>query len=258
MKFALKYSKELIDLYENKKLSATAVAKELNTYPNMVIRSLRYLGVEIRDKSESQKLFLEKNEHPKKGVKISDDAKKKIGQKHLERWKDMDEETRKKISEDKRKEWYNKSDEELDEMRKRAHKAIRKASEEGSKLERDIASGLRDAGYQCFIHDKYTLMNEKMEIDIMIQSEGVAIEVDGVSHFESVWGEERLAKQKDSDNRKNGLITMGGYCLIRVKNAKDKYGKIEIELMIQKIIDIIEQVKVKFPDIHNRIFEVEV
>lgn len=258
MKFAQQYSKELKKLYIDDRKSCSAIAKELGTYPNMILRALRYLNIDIRDKSASQKIYLENHEHPKKGKKISDEAKAKIGQNNLERWKNMDEETRKKISAQKREQWYNMSEEERQEMQRKAHKAIRLASEEGSRLEREITARLTALEYQCYVHDKHTIMNEKMEIDILIPALGVAIEVDGVSHFDSVWGQKRLDKQKDADTRKNGLIAMSGYCLIRVKNLKDKYGKIEIDLMVSKIVDIIDQVKIKMPDQQNRIFEVEV
>lgn len=258
MKFALQHSKELKRMYIDEQLSAKQIAEELGTYPNMILRALRYLDVDIRGRSDAQKIYLSKNDHPKKGTKISAEAKTKIGKGHLERWKNMDDETRQKISEQKKQQWYNMSDEERAEMQSKAHKAIRQAAENGSRLERDICSRLEALGYNCFIHDKHLIGAEKMEIDILIPSVGVAIEVDGVSHFENVWGDERLAKQKDSDNRKNGLIIMSGYCMVRIKNRKDKYGAIEVDLMVSKIVDIINKISVKMPGISDRIFEVDV
>lgn len=258
MKFALQNAEKLKRLYVDERRSAREIADELNTYPNMILRALRYLKIEIRDKSESQKVFLSKNEHPKKGKKISEEAKTKIGAGHLKRWKNMDEETRNKISEQKRKQWYDMTPDQRAEMQTKAHKAIRLAAEEGSRLEREICQRLEALGYKCYIHDKHLIGTERMEIDILLPSVGLAIEVDGVSHFENVWGDERLAKQRDSDNRKNGLIAISGYCMVRIKNKKDRYGAIEIDLMVSNIIDIINQISIKMPDVQNRIFEIDI
>ena len=50
---------------------------------------------------------------------------------------------------------------------------------------------------------------------------GIAIEIDGPSHFLPVWGEDALKKNISYDQKKQGLILGRGLTLIRIKQTKD-------------------------------------
>jgi len=83
------------------------------------------------------------------------------------------------------------------------------------------------------------LMQEDLEIDIYLPEISVAIEVDGITHDESIYGEEHLAKRRFADSKKNGLLMMNGVTVIRIPNKVKKvsqyflnetWGKLETEL----------------------------
>ena len=46
------------------------------------------------------------------------------------------------------------------------------------------------------------MRNNRLEIDLYVTDLQTAIEVDGPSHFEPVWGEENLIKNQRSDKQK--------------------------------------------------------
>ena len=88
--------------------------------------------------------------------------------------------------------WEDMTPAERTKNQSKAYKAIRKASEEGSKLERYLFAGLLKDGYRVNFHVEQKLSNQKLQIDMVIPTLKLAIEVDGPSHFEPIWGEKNL------------------------------------------------------------------
>jgi hypothetical protein len=84
----------------------------------------------------------------------------------------------------------------------------------------------------------------------------VAIEVDGPSHFEPVWGEDVLKKNQKYDTKKNGLILGKELVLIRIKQTKD-YSDTRARILLEKLLDELRTIKNKFPDRDKRYIEIE-
>jgi very-short-patch-repair endonuclease len=91
-------------------------------------------------------------------------------------------------------------------------------------------------------HKEYSLLNTKLQIDLFIPKLNVAIEVDGPSHFEPVWGNDALKRNKKYDDKKTGLIIGKGLYLIRIKQTKDfsqSRGVLIFDELV-KTLDLIE------------------
>ena len=117
-----------------------------------------------------------------------------------------------------------------------AAKGLRKSSQFGSKLERYIIFDLQKAGYDVDFHAHVIPNKEKMEVDIFLPKEKIAIEIDGPSHYWPVHGEEKLERRKKADQEKNGLLLSHGYGIIRVQNLKKTMSQDYMRRMSEKVI----------------------
>ena len=228
------------ELYIKENLSWGQIAKLGNTYQNRVLRDGRKLGFASRDRSDAQKLALEKgiSIHPTDGKKRDKEVVDRIGKKIAENWANLSEAELKERSETSKQAWAKKSPSEVKEMQTKAARAIRQASIEGSKLEKAVHAGLIKAGYRVQFHKEHFLRNERLQLDLFLPEKNIAIEIDGPLHFEDIWGEERLHKSKKRDRLKDGLISSVGLILIRVKqlkNMSNAYGERTTEQIVEKI-----------------------
>jgi very-short-patch-repair endonuclease len=104
-------------------------------------------------------------------------------------------------------------------------------------LERLIADG-----YKVDFHKEQLLVNTKLQIDLFLPTMGVAIEIDGPSHFEPVWGEDALKKNKKYDSKKNGIILGRGLNLIRIKQTKD-FSKSRASIIYDQLKELLSNQK---------------
>ena len=150
------------------------------------------------------------------------------------------------------------SEEERIRLRELAVPGIKRASVEGSKLEKYIRDELTKAGYVIEYHKRGIVPNSNLEVDIYLPELGAAVEIDGPSHFLPIWGEESLNKTIKSDNEKNGLLRYHGVMVLRVaqkrktlskKSMRDTWKAIESELKI---------ISKKMPPKSERFKEIEV
>lgn len=216
--------KETIEqMYQTDRLSFKDIANNLGTYANKIRRDAIKYNIPIRDKSEAQKnaLVMGKHDHPTKGKKREEETKRKIGSAVLTSWQNLDISELKKRKEKAKQNWENLSKDEKFIMQQKANCAVRKASKEGSKLEKFLAEKLIEDGYRIEFHKEQALANTKLQIDIFIPKIAVAIEVDGPSHFAPVWGDENLKRNVKYDQKKAGLILGKGLVLIRIKQTMD-------------------------------------
>lgn len=247
---------EVLDLYKEG-YSTYQISKILNTYPNKIRRCLIKLGVKLKNKSEAQKNALQKGlaKIPTEGKERTNEEKLKISQGMSKSWKNMDEEKYKYRCEMAKQKWMKLSEKEKERMRQLALKEIHRASREGSKLERFIRDVLVKNNYNVVYH--YILDNTQLEVDMYLPSLKTIIEVDGLSHFEPIWGEERFQKQVEADMKKNGLILTKGFVMIRIKHIHDSLtiaNRHKIEKLILKLVRDIEN---DYPKKPERYIEVE-
>lgn len=229
--------------YVDKKMSFAEIAEKYGTYPNRIRRDAIKFKFPIRNRSEAQKNVLEmgKASHPTEGKVRSDDEKNKIALSMHSSWNKMSEQERNKRKQDSKNRW-NAMDETIKQnMLNAAHVAIRKSSVEGSKLEKFVLAKLLENNYKVEFHKEQILTNTKLQIDLFLPGENVAIEVDGPSHFEPVWGDDSLSRNQKYDQKKTGLILGKGIKLIRIKQTGD-YSKAKAIILTNKLLDILANI----------------
>lgn len=204
-------------------MSFSQMASEIGTYPNFIIRKARKLtNIKIRNKSETQSTAIKmgRHKHPTKGVKRSEEAKIKIGTSVSRTWNKTSPTEKERRAEICREIWNKKSEKEKQELIRKSNEAIRKASRIGSTLERYLAKKLIENGYRVECHKEHFVTKERLQIDLYLPDNSIAIEVDGPSHFRNVWGDQNLKRTQQSDQEKTGLLLARGLKVIRIKQIK--------------------------------------
>ena len=163
-RFAQKHKEFLIAQYITKQKSTYEIAQELSTYPNKIRRALKSLGVDLRTKSQAQTVAIStgRHEHPTKGKQRTESEKVAISNGMSTFWDNMDDEERDRRSELSKYQWEQMSEQEKDNLRRAAAEAVRKASKEGSKIEKFVYEGLTKAGYETIFHKRGLLANDKL------------------------------------------------------------------------------------------------
>lgn len=241
----------LKEYFHNNK-SATQIAEEYHTYPNKINRMLKKAGYELRTRSEAQQVALEtgRSEHPTKGKEMSDETKIKISKAQSENWENMSEadiEHRRQIG---KQIWESMSKSEQRELMNAGHNAVRDAAKQGSKFERWIRDQLLSKGYKLQFHRESLVHNSKLEIDIYLSDYGIAIEIDGPSHFFPIWGDEKFVQQQKADKLKEGLLALTGFRVIRVRQKIQEVPLYKQQEVLVELLKILTNVK-KYPNYVN-------
>lgn len=244
-------------LYDHNK-SPSQIAAEYNTYSNKIRRLAKSYNIKLRSRAEASKNALKNGAktHPTKGKNHSPLAKHRIGKSIINYWETINEEELGRRKELSKVAWEKLDELKKEEMRSKAHSALRVASVEGSKLEQAIANRLREAGFSVTQHTTDMRFGEKLELDILIEDARTVIEIDGPSHFLPIWGEESLDRTMRSDMKKNGLILDGGFVMIRVKCPTHTTSEVKTNELAEKLVLQLNKIVEDFPPPGNRLIEV--
>ena len=229
--------------YIKEEKSFDQISEMYNTYPNKLRRDAKKFNIPVRSRSQAQKNALKsgRTNHPTKGTTRSEETKQKIGMSVLQNWQNMDEKQLKQIKKKQKQIWESKSEEEKTNLKQAANNAIRESSKAGSKLEKFLLSGLIDNNIDTKFHYEQTLVNTRLQIDLYIPSINLAIEVDGPSHFDPVWGQETLQKTKTYDDKKQGLIIGKGMKLVRIRQKMD-FSMSRSRLILDKLLFLVDKI----------------
>lgn len=243
--------KILTEYYIKQKLSFGDIAVRTNTYANKIRRDAQKLNIPIRSKSEAQKnaLCSGKHKHPTKGKHRDSATKAKIGLKVLDSWASLSKEELASRKAKSKEQWENMSATQKQNMQHAANSAVRNSAKTGSKLEKFLYKALLSDGYKVDFHKEQMLSNTKLHIDIFLPTMNMAIEVDGPSHFQPVWGQEALKKNQKYDNKKNGLLIGKGIKILRIQQKKD-FSNARATLIYEKMISSIDKLY-KTVDLHT-------
>lgn len=230
-------------MYLTKQMSLGDIADELNTYPNKIRRDAKKYQIQLRDKSKAQKNALKtgKHKHPTKGTKRDTETATKIGLGVMQNWAGLSNSEKMERAKKSKQIWNDMSDDQKIYMQKLAIEAVRKSSKEGSKLEKFILKGLLNNGYKVDFHKEQLLSNTKLQLDIFLPQHNIAIEIDGPSHFEPVWGEDALARNQNYDQKKAGLLIGKGIKLIRIKQEHD-FSTTRSSILLEKLLTGIDTI----------------
>ena len=251
------FEQKVIALYNEKNQSTYEIAKQLDTYPNKIRRTLIKHGIELQDKSAAQKAALEsgRSSHPTAGKKRTNAEKIAISQSLVNYWGEMSDKEKARRVKQAKSNWKNMSAKQKEEMRSKGISAIRTAAKEGSKMERWVKERLEESGFSVRTH-VLIIPAENLEIDLYIPHLKTIIEVDGPSHFLAIWGEEKLQKQVNADLRKSGALLSKGYAVIRLKSLGQE-SLAKREEMLSSVVDEVTKISNKFPPKSKRFIEVE-
>lgn len=232
--------------------SFVEIAKELGTYPNKLLRLARKYEITVKDRSQAQADYIKKKgAAPFEGRKHSEESKIQISEKQAKHWKDMSLEERQNMSDVGKKHWEGLTEEQKELMRKRAFEAVKTASKEGSKLEKYIYNNLEEAGYNVLKHQQHLIANQRVHIDLLLPDLAIAIEIDGPSHFEPIWGTKQFSRAQKTDTTKTSLMLGAGYCMIRVIQHKPLSDKFKRDVW-QALVDTIKAIAMNFPGVGDR------
>lgn len=250
-------NKEIVHLYQEGS-SVVELAKKYNTYTNKISRILHQEGVIMRTRAEAQSLAMKtgRASSPTKGKKRTQAEKEKIGAAISQKWDELPDEVKSQKSQQAKDRWHSQSKADREKFSHKSAQAVRRSAIEGSKNERATFLALHDAGFKVELHRHGIIPNQKMEVDLFLPEYGIAIEIDGPTHFNPIWGETELAKRINSDAVKNGLLINNGYNVIRVKAL----GKIStLTYQIQLSIMVVNTVRsIINGDITTKLVEIEV
>lgn len=238
----------LYNLYIKKELSISTIADQLGTYSNKIRRDAIKCGIPLRDKSSAQKIALQsgRHKHPTKGTTRDEDTRSKIGLSVLNNWEELSESERAKRQNVAKQNWEGLSEDDKKSRLTLANQAVRRASKEGSKLEKFILQNLVKDGIKVDFHKEQMLSNTRLQIDLFLPTINTAIEIDGPSHFKEVWGKNTLSRNIKYDNKKTGLILGKGLVLIRIKQSRD-FSNSRGLLVYNKLLEKINSIKHNFP-----------
>ena len=238
--------------------SSHEIARELNTNPNFVLRALRKHGLPVRNKGEAQIKAMQagRSQHPTKGRKRSDQEKSNIGHAIAYSWQTASPEKMAHIKQERKARWDAKPDYAKENFRTAAARAVRRAALEGSKLEKFLIYELQVRYGNVQWHANLAFPgHENMHVDFYLPARALAIEVNGPSHYEPVYGEEYLEKRQERDLVKRGIILDRKLSLLVIKNVKvDKLGEHHKDRLRKKLFDCVDNIQAS----SNMFYEIEV
>jgi very-short-patch-repair endonuclease len=257
--FAQKNKTYLIEQYALGK-STYQIGKDLGVNAKRVQRALTALGVTMRSYKDAQKVALEsgRSTHPTKGKKLSEKTKGKMGRAISKYWSQMSDAEKLRRSEMSKEQWESMSEEDKKDLYSKAAEGCRRAAKEGSKMEKFIKTELEKLGHNVVYHEKQLIRDSNLEIDIYLPDLNIVIEIDGISHFEPIWGVDALAKQQKADTVKSGLILSIGFVMLRVKQTCKTVSQVKMTDTLSCILMEIDKIKTKFPKKSKRLIEIEV
>lgn len=239
-----KWKKKIVALY-NRGYGTPTICEKLkeagcteNLYPLKIARLLKKWGYDTRNLKEAQNAAVKAGTivSPTKGKKRTDDEKYRIGSTLAEHWKKKTPDELDEISKSRKEYWNSLSDKEQELALRKMTLGRLKSAREGSNLERELAYELTRRGYRVNFHSSIF----GTEVDLFLPDFGFAIEIDGRSHYYPIWGEEKLRKTQKADREKTGSLLNRGVALIRVRNEKNTFAKIDPINLADAIEEIVK------------------
>lgn len=232
--------------YVDKQRSTSSLAKEHGVFPNTIRRALKRYGFVLRDKSQAQTINIERNGAPMEGKVRTPEERLAISHGLQRFWDGLDADQvatlKEKLSETGKSKWNNMNEKDRNEAIGRMHVASRYKAGEGSKNENLVAQLLKDAGYVIHQRTNEYTPNRQFEVDIALPNEQIAIEWDGATHFDPIYGRENLARVKRKDRKKDKILLAAGWTVIR---CRDRSTTSSLAYCRRAVASIQELIKLK-------------
>lgn len=233
--------------YASKERSTNDIAREHGVFPNQVRRALIKHGFVVRDRSAAQKNNIEKNGAPMQGRTRTDEEKERISSGMQKWWDSLSEDAKndvkQRLSDSAREKWETMTDEDKKEIVNKMHKANRKRLRAGSKNENLVAEIIIKRGYKVAQRTKDFTPGRRFEIDICIPGEKIAIEWDGATHFDDIYGAAHLQRVQAKDKVKDSILLSSGWTVIRCRDHSTASSLAFCTRSAEKIMSVIENGK---------------
>ena len=213
--------------YVEEEKSTVQISKLVGCFPEQIRRALKKFGIPIRSKSNASRNFYENGgENSRKGYEFTEEEKEQASITAKEYWlSDESESARQKIAQSSKKMWDGKTKAEKQEVVRRLHQACRLASINGSKTQIKVAEILRKKyGYHVLEGVTELVGVGALEVDIALPRQSIVIEIDGITHFEHVYSDNRYERAQEADARKNSIMNGAGDSVIRVQLVCERYS----------------------------------
>ena len=106
----------------------------------------------------------------------------------------------------------------------------------GPKFENFLAEELTLAGYS--VEQRSRRFVGAMEVDIALSNVSIAIEVDGPTHWEDIYGSNKLQQVKAKDKIKDDLLISSGWDVLRVQDKSGSCTRARVKRVIAQIEEI--------------------
>jgi DNA-binding CsgD family transcriptional regulator len=247
----------LTEQHITKKLSLRQIAKNAGVSVNTIKRHCTKLGIKVRNHAEAQAVAIAegRHPHPTKNKGHNQETKTKISDGMYDAWQnDIDKAHRSEVS---KRVWEALDPEKKKEIKEKGFAAVRQTSVHGSKMERFLLENLPKFGFRTSFHHEKSLGGTRLQIDLMVEELGVAIEVNGPSHKDNFWGDKSFSRTQRADYKKKALILDYGLCLIYVNTTGSVSAKRQ-QLLLAELVKTLEGIKANYPPKEHRFFEIGV
>lgn len=234
----------LYDQYITKGKSMSQIAMEYGFSYTKIRNAMIKSGIAIKTHAAAQSEAIERNRArcPTLGRRRTEEEKSKISQGSSDFWKsEKGGELKEKFSDASKKQWEKRRDKE--QFMEKSFKSNRATIEKGSKLERFLFIELKKLKIDTRFHFNKLLSNQKLQVDLFLPEFNLVVEIDGISHFQPIFGEEKLEQTQNSDREKNALLLTNGFWIIRVLYKYRLFTLMNAQVILKKLIAEIENIK---------------
>jgi very-short-patch-repair endonuclease len=232
-----------VQQYVDEKRSFHSIGRELGKNPKTIRDAVIKAGCQPRSKSQAQKLHVAKHGPPIQRPR-TDEEKRRISDGHARRITSMSHDEIERWKSNLRQrataQWAGLDKDAKELLMAPMREGAKAQVGRGSKGENKIGDLLREHGYN--IERRSRAFSRPFEIDILLIKERVAIEVDGPTHFDPIYGTDHLARTTARDGIKNAFLTQLGVHVIRVQDRTTSYSLSACVRATNEILEILKSI----------------
>ena len=218
---------EFMKRHETEGTSIRQLAKEIGVHHNTLRREMIKAGIKIATQGESIANSIKSGTaKTRKGSKITDEHKLIIAKANKGKVR---------VAQTKNNFIINKNL----MMRTDGARGNRKAAKVGSKFERMVLDKLTELGYNVLQQHKL----KDYKIDLYIPKFRLAIEIDGITHREPIYGTDKLESIILKDRAKDRAMKAMGMHILRVQDTQTHPGKLNLHTVIETIKEMLVAIK---------------
>lgn len=227
---ALTFEYDFMMKHHTENKSVRALAGEAGVHPNQLRRAMIRAGIEIKSRSQSLKDGYENGTLvSRSGFKISEDHKVAISKANKGKVMGLRNTTNNFITNPKLKQ----------AIRDKSASKNREAAKKGSKFERSLIDSLRTLGYN--VEGQYALGDYR--IDLYLSAYNLAIEIDGASHRQPIYGPDKLENSKAKDKAKDEAMKQKGMTIVRIIDNQKGVTQYNVRVVTEFVVETIKMLQ---------------